>query len=83
MIPTLNAACASAVDRSKSGTYSARLLAAFEAPPRTFFDDGDAGATQCWNQSPVDGRPGISSNSSVSLKSNSFSMFLEPLILAS
>ena len=51
---------------------SARLLAAFEAPPRTFFDDGDAGATQCWNQSPVDGRPGISSNPSTSLKSNSF-----------
>ena len=38
---------------------------------------------QCWNQSPVDGRPGISSNSSVSPKSNSFSMILEPLILAS
>ena len=30
-----------------------------------------------------DARPGISSNSSVSLKSNSFSMILEPLILAS
>jgi len=35
---------------------------------------------QCWNQPLVDGRPGISSNSSVSLKSNSFSMILEPLI---
>ena len=30
-----------------------------------------------------DGRPGISSNPSTSLKSNSFSMILEPLILAS
>ena len=35
---------------------------------------------QCWNQSPVDGRPGISSNPSTSLKSNSFSMILEPWI---
>jgi len=35
---------------------------------------------QCWNQPLVDGRPGISSNSSVSLKSNSFTMILEPLI---
>ena len=40
-------------------------------------------AERCWNQSPVDGWPGISSNSSVSLKSNSFFMILEPLILAS
>ena len=31
----------------------------------------------------IDGRPGISSNPSPSLKSNSFSMILEPLILAS
>jgi len=38
---------------------------------------------RCWNQSPVDGRPGISSNPSPSPKSNSFSMILEPLILAS
>ena len=38
---------------------------------------------QCWNQSLVDGRPGISSNPSTSPKSNSFSMILEPLILAS
>jgi ankyrin repeat protein len=40
------------------------------------------GADLCWNQSPVDGRPGISSPPSTSPKSNSFSMILEPLILA-
>ena len=35
------------------------------------------------NQSPVDGRPGISPNPSTSPKSNSFPMILEPLSLAS
>jgi hypothetical protein len=41
------------------------------------------GFDRCWNQSLVDGRPGISSNPSTSLKSNSFFMIFEPLILAS
>ena len=41
------------------------------------------GGARCWNQSLVDGRPGISSEPSTSLKSNSLSMILEPLILAS
>ena len=40
------------------------------------------GAFQRLNQSPVDGRPGISSNSSVSLKSNSFFAILGPIVLA-
>jgi hypothetical protein len=46
-------------------------------------DDRSRGDVQRRNQSPVDGRPGISSNPSTSPQSNSFSMILEPLILAS
>ena len=70
-----------ALGRLALATAFAGLPVAYAAHYEAFQRD-EAGETQCWNQSLVDGQPGISSNLSTSLKSNSFSMILEPLILA-
>ena len=69
------------VDEPTSGLDSAAAAALLRA--LRDLADGGRGARQRWNQSPVDGRPAISSNPSTSLRSNSFSMIVEPLILAS